>query len=189
VNTVSKNIINEGARLKEILRDRKITILSFASKAGFSNQIAHYYLRKESIKRTKLQEICALLDITLEEFYNWNNRPGAGSSAGMVHHGLRLSRLLEAKGFNKSEFARSLGLSRRGLYNLMERVQFKPKLIERIADLLDITTEEFLRATHFLDDGALISPDAVVWREKYYQLLEAYNQLLIQIHPPRQTNP
>ncbi len=48
-------LIHMGQRLKQILKQRKIKIVDFADMAGFTNQIAHYHLRKSDMKRSTVR--------------------------------------------------------------------------------------------------------------------------------------
>ena len=61
-----------GHRLKQILKKKKIKIVDFAAMAGFTNQIAHYHLRKNDMKRATMERFCTLIDITPDEFMRWN---------------------------------------------------------------------------------------------------------------------
>lgn len=180
MDTVSKNIIHEGARLKQIVRDMRMKILAFAELAGFSNQIAHYYFRKEAIKRSTLLEFCTLLGISLDEFYAWTNPRKVTTPAQEFHHGNRLNTLIEEKGLNKTKLADRMGLSRRALYNLMEKPVFSSEQLRKVSQVLEIAPKEFLGNGEMDDDGAELA-EVETWKDKYYRLLEDYNKALVEI--------
>lgn len=181
MEVIPKNIIHEGARLKQIVRDKHIKILDFAKKAGFSNQIAHYYFRKEAIKRNTLLEFCTLLGISLDEFYAWAHpRRNTGLPPSEEHHGRRLDELIGEKGLNKTRLAGRMGLSRRALYNLMEKPRFTAEQLKKVCQALDISAREFAGNVNQVED----EPEEQViesWKDKYYKLLEEYNKALLEI--------
>jgi DNA-binding Xre family transcriptional regulator len=180
VEAVSKNIIHEGARLKQIVRDKRMKILDFAELADFSNQIAHYYFRKEAIKRSTLLEFCALLAISLDEFYNWTHpRKTQLQPAADFHQGQRLDELIEEKGLNKTKLADRMGLSRRALYNLLDKSVFTPDQLKKICQVLEISPKEFLGGNHVEENG-LEGQEIESWKDKYYKLLEDYNKALVE---------
>lgn len=180
MESVSKNIIHEGARLKQIVRDKRMKILEFAELADFSNQIAHYYFRKEAIKRATLLEFCTLLGISLEEFYNWSGsrRPPLQPVADL-HYGRRLNELIEEKGLNKTKLAERMGLSRRALYNLLKKTTFTTDQLKKICQVLEMSQREFLGSS--LEDGGADVSDVESWKDKYLKLLEDYNKALVEI--------
>ena len=83
-----------GQRLKQILKQKKIKIVDFADLAGFTNQIAHYHLRKSDMKRSTLEKFCEIISISPDEFYEWNSvsvRNGEKpATSTVIHHGTRL---------------------------------------------------------------------------------------------------
>lgn len=180
MEAVSKNIIHEGARLKQIVRDKKMKILAFAETAGFSNQIAHYYFRKEAIKRATLLEFCTLLGISLEEFYAWNHPRKLSPSLPDFHHGQRLGALIEEKGLNKTKLSERMGLSRRALYNLLEKAVFTPEQLKKVCQVMEITQKEFYGSWQ-TDDGGEDMQEVDSWKDKYYRLLEDHNKALVEI--------
>lgn len=177
---IPKNIIHEGARLKQIVRDKHIKILDFAKKAGFSNQIAHYYFRKEAIKRGTLLEFCTLLGISLDEFYAWTHpRRTIAQPVSDLHQGHRLDELIQEKGLNKTRLAGRMNLSRRALYNLIEKPRFTPEQLKKVCQVLEISAREFLGGGQVEDDPE--QPEVESWKDKYYKLLEEYNKALVEI--------
>lgn len=181
MESVSKNIIHEGARLKQIVRDKRMKILDFAELADFSNQIAHYYFRKEAIKRSTLLEFCTLLGISLDEFYNWSNpRRPALQPASDFHYGQRLNELIEEKGLNKTKLAERMGLSRRALYNLLDKAVFSTEQLKKICQVLEVGQKEFLGHSN-VEDGGIDLSDVESWKDKYYKLLEDHNKVLVEM--------
>lgn len=187
MSTPHKNIINEGARIRQVLKDKGIKVIDFAARAGFSNQIAHYYLRKESIKRAKLVEFCEFINISLDDFYSWRQQP-ATDEPEETHHGKRLSTLIDQKGINKTKLAKRAGLSRRALYNLLEREVLTSEQLRKILPALEMTAGEFFSPKSSLYDGGTGYNQPEAWREKYYRSLEDYKSLTQEIATLRQEN-
>ncbi len=181
---MQQGLIHMGQRLKQILKQRKIKIVDFARMAGFTNQIAHYHLRKSDMKRSTLERFCSLIGITPEEFYHWNNtvvvNNGKSQAATVAHHGQRFTELIEEKGLNKSKLARRLDMSRRTMYNLFEKANFEPVELETVTKALEMTETAFLYPNTVEDARTVDSDEMLAMREKYYRLLEDYNQLLKQ---------
>jgi len=184
-------LIHMGQRLKQILKQRKIKIVDFARMAGFTNQIAHYHLRKSDMKRSTLERFCALVGISAEEFYQWNNmvvvKGGKGQVTTVAHHGQRFTELIEEKGLNKSKLARRLDMSRRTMYNLFDKALFEPGEMEVVTKALEVTETAFLHPNTVEDVRAADSDELLSMREKYYRLLEDYNQLLKQHNALKET--
>lgn len=155
-------------------------ILAFADIAGFSNQIAHYYFRQEAIKRATLLEFCTLLGITLEEFYAWSNPRKPVPAANDFHHGQRLGTLIDEKGLNKTKLAERMGLSRRALYNLLDKAAFTPEQLKKVCLALDMTQKEFLGNARVNDGGDPLQ-EVESWKDRYYKLLEDHNKVLIEL--------
>lgn len=171
-----------GQRLKQILKQKKIKIVDFADMAGFTNQIAHYHLRKSDMKRSTLEKFCEIISITPEEFYEWNNVPSSNGEKGaentVLHHGNRLMELIGERGLNKTRLAKRLGMSRRTMYNLFEKEIFGAEELDRVVRALEMTTSGFLHPGAFEDTRQAENDEMLALREKYYKLLEEHNQLL-----------
>ncbi|WP_298711562.1 helix-turn-helix transcriptional regulator [Chitinophaga sp.] len=166
--------------MKQIVRDKGMKILDFARHADFSNQIAHYYFRKEAIKRSTLLEFCTMLGISLDEFYGWTHpRRALPQPAQDLHHGRRLDEMIEEKGLNKTRLANRMALSRRALYNLLEKPVFTPDQLKKVCQVLEISQKEFIGGS--AEDGGAELADTESWKDKYYKLLEDYNQALLEI--------
>lgn len=171
-----------GQRLKQILKQKKIKIVDFADMAGFTNQIAHYHLRKSDMKRSTLEKFCEIIDITPDEFYEWNNIPVInGEKPGetaVLHHGERLMELIGERGLNKTRLAKRLGMSRRTMYNLFEKETFGVEELDRVVRALEMTTLGFLHPGVLEDARQVDNDEMLAMREKYYKLLEEHNLLL-----------
>ncbi|GAA0532608.1 helix-turn-helix domain-containing protein [Chitinophaga japonensis] len=188
---MQQGLIHMGQRLKQILKHKKIKIVDFARMAGFTNQIAHYHLRKSDMKRSSLERFCSLVGITAEEFYNWNNavtlKTGQGQVTTVAHHGQRFTELIEEKGLNKSKLARRLDMSRKNMYDLFEKAAFDPLEMESVTKALEVTESTFLHPNMVTDVRIADSEEMLAMREKYYRLLEDYNQLLKQHNALKET--
>lgn len=156
-------------------------ILDFAELADFSNQIAHYYFRKEAIKRSTLLEFCTLLGISLDEFYTWTYpRRTPLQAVHDFHYGRRLNELIEEKGLNKTKLADRMGLSRRALYNLLDKSVFTSEQLKKISQVLEMGPKEFL-GNNSVDDSGMEETEVESWKDKYYKLLEDHNKALVEI--------
>lgn len=175
-------LIHMGQRLKQILKQKKIKIVDFADMAGFTNQIAHYHLRKSDMKRSTLEKFCEIIGISPEEFYEWNSVPSSGTEKGnehtVLHHGGRLMELIGERGLNKTRLAKRLGMSRRTMYNLFEKEIFGAEELDRVVRALEMTTNAFLHPGTMEDSRQAENDEMLALREKYYKLLEEHNQLL-----------
>ncbi|WP_325536565.1 helix-turn-helix transcriptional regulator [Chitinophaga sp.] len=174
---MQSSLIHMGQRLKQILKQKKIKIVDFAKMAGFTNQIAHYHLRKSDMKRSTMERFCTLIGIGPEEFIRWNGAMQV-SSGEQVHHGQRLQHIIAEKGLNKSRLAERLGMSRRTMYNVFAKEVFSPDELDRVAKGLDMTTETFLNPGNVQEARYTDSEEMMLMREKYYKLLEEHNNLL-----------
>jgi transcriptional regulator with XRE-family HTH domain len=166
-----------GHRLKQILKQKKIKIVDFATMAGFTNQIAHYHLRKSDMKRATMERFCALIGITPDEFMRWNGGMQLADGKN-IHHGERLQGVIAEKGLNKSKLASRLNMSRRTMYNLFEKEHFSSEELERVARGLDMSVEAFLNPGAVQESRTTDSEEMMILREKYYKQLEEYTLLL-----------
>jgi transcriptional regulator with XRE-family HTH domain len=166
-----------GHRLKQILKQKKIKIVDFATMAGFTNQIAHYHLRKSDMKRATMERFCALIGITPDEFMRWNGGMQLADGKN-IHHGERLQGVIAEKGLNKSKLAGRLNMSRRTMYNLFEKEHFSSEELDRAARGLDMSVDAFLNPGAVQESRATDSEEMMILREKYYKQLEEYTLLL-----------
>ncbi|MBV7528866.1 helix-turn-helix transcriptional regulator [Chitinophaga sp. sic0106] len=171
------SLIHMGHRLKQILKQRKIKVIDFAKKAGFTNQIAHYHLRKSDMKRANLERFCTIIGITTEEFMRWNGAQLIAQDKNL-HHGERLVAIIAEKGLNRSRLAERMDMSRRTMYNLFEKQTFSPSELERAAKAVDISLEAFLNPGTVDEARNSDTEEMMTQREKYYKLLEDHNELL-----------
>lgn len=174
---MQSSLIHMGHRLKQILKQKKIKIVDFAAMAGFTNQIAHYHLRKSDMKRATMERFCALIGITTDEFMRWNGAMQL-TNGKSIHHGDRLQNVIAEKGLNKSKLAGRLDMSRRTMYNLFEKESFSPDELDRVAKGLDMSVDVFLNPGVVQESRNTDSEEMMLLREKYYKQLEEYNQLL-----------
>lgn len=174
---MQSSLIHMGHRLKQILKQKKIKIVDFATMAGFTNQIAHYHLRKSDMKRATMERFCALIGITPEEFMRWNGAMQLVNGKS-IHHGERLQHIIAEKGLNKSKLAGRLDMSRRTMYNLFEKESFSPDELDRVAKGLDMSVDGFLNPGIVQEARNTDSEEMMLLREKYYKQLEEYTQLL-----------
>jgi transcriptional regulator with XRE-family HTH domain len=174
---MQSSLIHMGQRLKQILKQKKIKIVDFATMAGFTNQIAHYHLRKSDMKRVTMERFCALIGITADEFMRWNGAMQLTNGKN-IHHGERLQHVIAEKGLNKSKLAGRLDMSRRTMYNLFEKETFSPDELDRVSKGLDMGIDAFLNPGVVQESRSTDSEEMMLLREKYYKQLEEYNQLL-----------
>ncbi|PSL49108.1 Cro/C1-type helix-turn-helix DNA-binding protein [Chitinophaga niastensis] len=174
---MQSSLIHMGQRLKQILKQKKIKIVDFAKMAGFTNQIAHYHLRKGDMKRATMDRFCTLIGITVDEFVRWNGAMQLTNGKN-IHHGSRLQNVIAEKGLNKSKLAGRLNMSRRTMYNLFEKENFSPDELDRVVKGLDMSAEAFLNPGALQESRSTDSEEMMILREKYYKLLEEHNLLL-----------
>ncbi|MFY0253200.1 helix-turn-helix domain-containing protein [Chitinophaga sp. 30R24] len=174
---MQSSLIHMGHRLKQILKQKKIKIVDFATMAGFTNQIAHYHLRKSDMKRATMERFCTLIGITPEEFMRWNGAMQL-TNGKVIHHGERLQHIIAEKGLNKSKLAGRLNMSRRTMYNLFEKSTFSPDELDRVAKGLDMNVDNFLNPGVVQEARQTDSEEMMILREKYYKLLEEHNLVL-----------
>lgn len=111
-----------------------------------------------------------------------------------LHHGQIVERIIRRNGHSISELARLAKVNRRSVYNWFNQRNLKPEIIFRIGCVLNydfssefpnlFSKEEFVRQnTPLISDllPKVTSDKAEVtfWKDKYIDLLERYNQLLL----------
>lgn len=115
-----------------------------------------------------------------------------------LHDGQIVERIVRRNGYSISELARLIKVNRRSVYNWFSQQRLKPEIIYRIGCVLnyDFSTEfpnlfskeEFNKIANGNDDPELPglpvngrngSVDSTYWKDKYIDLLERYNQLLL----------
>ncbi|WP_143308306.1 helix-turn-helix domain-containing protein [Chitinophaga vietnamensis] len=171
------SLIHMGQRLKQILKQKKIKVIDFAKMAGFTNQIAHYHLRKSDMKRANIERFCALIGISTDDFMRWNGAMLV-TQGQSIHHGNRLQGVIAEKGLNKSKLAARLNMSRRTMYNLFEKETFSPDELDRVVRGMDMSMEAFLVPGSIEESRQADNEENSQLREKYYKLLEEHTELL-----------
>ncbi|PUZ20505.1 Cro/C1-type HTH DNA-binding domain-containing protein [Chitinophaga costaii] len=164
-----------GKQLKYILNDKRIKIVDFAAMAGFTNQIAHYYLRKKEIKRATLERFCQLIGITVQDFMEWS---GVQYQEGTLHYGRRFRTLIVEKGINKTRLATLLKMTRKEAAALDQKPVFSETELDAVLKGLNISREYFLNPM-LVEDAP--PPREHQMRERYYRLLEEHNWLLKEV--------
>jgi len=112
-----------------------------------------------------------------------------------VHQGQLLERVIRREGYSISEVARLTKVNRRSVYNWFRQETLRPEIICKIGLALGhdfsqefpnlylhhrpIHTEEksslSIQQKDFIDD----STDDIYWKDKYIDLLEKHNKLLL----------
>jgi len=111
-----------------------------------------------------------------------------------IHHGQVVERIIRRNGHSISELARLAKVNRRSVYNWFNQRHLKPEIIFRIGCVLNydfsadfpnlFSREEFIRhsSTDMDELAPELSPEQLAanfWKDKYIDLLEKYNQLLL----------
>lgn len=111
-----------------------------------------------------------------------------------LHHGQIVERIIRRNGHSISELARLAKVNRRSVYNWFNQRNLKPDIIFRIGCVLnyDFSAEfpnlfskgEFNRQNNsYMSDVITKSThgqeETDYWKDKYIDLLERYNQLLM----------
>lgn len=110
------------------------------------------------------------------------------------HYGQIVEHVIRENGFNLTELARLCFVNRRSLYNWFEKKYLNPDIIYRIGSIIQhdfsvefpelFATEDFgakkgeLSAKAAVDLDFFQAPDAILWKDKYIQLMEKYQVLL-----------
>ncbi len=111
------------------------------------------------------------------------------------HYGQIIEKTIRRKNFSISELARMSRVNRRSIYNLFDQPKVKPELIYKIGCVLkhDFSNEfpelfckdDFEEGFHtkmaspYMQDPSKEVEKVNYWKDKYINLLEEYNQVLI----------
>lgn len=109
------------------------------------------------------------------------------------HYGQIVEKVIRRNGFSISELARLLNVNRRSFYNWFDQKDLKPEIIFRIISVLDydfqsefselFTAEEFemLKTSSNPQTSKDVTgvQEEANWKNKYIDLLERYNELLV----------
>ena len=111
-----------------------------------------------------------------------------------LHHGQTIERIVRRNGFSITELARLTSVNRRSVYNWFNQRHLKPEIIFRIGSVINCdfsTVFPTLYATaespdaDFSDNDPVpqdsLMPGANTWKDKYIDLLERHNSLLINL--------
>jgi transcriptional regulator with XRE-family HTH domain len=110
-----------------------------------------------------------------------------------LHHGQTIERIIRRNGFSITELARLTNVNRRSVYNWFNQRHLKPEIIYRIGAVInhDLSTvfpslyqyDEFIQQDFTASTEEAPAPelsvDGGVWKDKYIELLERHNQLLL----------
>jgi len=103
-----------------------------------------------------------------------------------THHGKTIEKIIRRNGHSISKLAETIGVNRRSVYYWFNQRQLKPDLIIRIGKALDydlslVLTGVGLKPEDFTNvcSGSHQSEDTCDWKDKYIELLERYNELLL----------
>ena len=112
-----------------------------------------------------------------------------------IHHGQIVERIIRRNGYSISEVARLTNVNRRSVYNWFSQQQLKPNIIFKIGYVLKYDFSDEFPGMHvqdsdnsfknipLLQDAPVKKPaeDLVpsYWKDKYINLLEKYNELLV----------
>ena len=104
------------------------------------------------------------------------------------HYGQIVELIIRKKGYSISELARLSYVNRRSVYNWFNQKYLKPEIIYRIGCILnhDFSQEfpELFTKDDFENNQKSVAsipsepPPPVIWKDKYIELLERYNNLL-----------
>jgi transcriptional regulator with XRE-family HTH domain len=110
-----------------------------------------------------------------------------------LHHGQTIERIIRRNGFSITELARLTNVNRRSVYNWFNQRHLKPEIIYRIGAVInhDLSTvfpslyqyDEFIQQDLTTNEEEVETQDQNVegniWKDKYIELLERHNQLLL----------
>ncbi|RYY35602.1 MAG: XRE family transcriptional regulator [Sphingobacteriaceae bacterium] len=104
------------------------------------------------------------------------------------HYGQIVELIIRKKGYSISELARLTSVNRRSVYNWFNQKYLKPEIIYRIGCILDhdfsqefpelFTKDDFEAPSKAVASVVNEPSSPVVWKDKYIELLERYNNLL-----------
>jgi transcriptional regulator with XRE-family HTH domain len=110
-----------------------------------------------------------------------------------LHHGQTIERIIRRNGFSITELARLTNVNRRSVYNWFNQRHLKPEIIYRIGAVInhDLSTvfpslyqyDEFVQQDVTSNNEEAVNQDSStegnIWKDKYIELLERHNQLLL----------
>jgi transcriptional regulator with XRE-family HTH domain len=109
-----------------------------------------------------------------------------------MHYGQIVEQIIRRKGYSISELARLTKVNRRSVYNWFNQKQLKPEIIFRIGTVVNydfsaefpglFPNEDFSKSNSFVVYNTpenATEANRSYWKDKYIDLLEKYNQLLL----------
>ena len=110
-----------------------------------------------------------------------------------LHHGQTIERIIRRNGFSITELARLTNVNRRSVYNWFNQRHLKPEIIYRIGAVInhDLSTvfpslyqyDEFIQQDLNTNEEEVetqeLNVEGNIWKDKYIELLERHNQLLL----------
>jgi hypothetical protein len=111
-----------------------------------------------------------------------------------LHHGEIVEKVVRRKGYSISEIARFTKVNRRSVYYWFTQKNLKPDIIHRIGVCLKhdfsiefphlFTEKQFENVKNFQysdeePDYPMEAPEETYWKDKYIELLEKYNEILL----------
>ncbi len=108
-----------------------------------------------------------------------------------AHHGQIIEKIIRRNGYSISELARLTKVNRRSVYNWFNQRSLRSDIIYRIGSVLnyDFSTEfpDLFADTEAHNTSTLFKTsmdlqdrkNEIYWKDKYIQLLEKYNELLM----------
>lgn len=109
----------------------------------------------------------------------------------MIHRGEIVEKAVRKSGISVAEIARRMNKSRRHIYNLFEKPDLSTDVIlqigriihynftEEIKDNVFIESEMLDRVLSVVNESGAVYEVTQLWKEKYIDLLEKYNKLLM----------
>jgi len=120
-----------------------------------------------------------------------------------LHHGQTIERIIRRNGYSITDLARLTSVNRRSVYNWFNQRHLKPEIIYRIGSVIDYDFSTVFPSLYLQEEYNLRQPlvkpqEAVqkdttpegndIWKDKYIELLERYNSLLLS-YVDRHSNP
>lgn len=110
------------------------------------------------------------------------------------HHGQIIERVIRRNGHSISELARLANVNRRSVYNWFNQKSLKPEIIFRIGCVINydfsvdfpdlFSKDDFIKQSIPFTAIATTGTDLVdadYWKNKYIDLLERYNRMLLMV--------
>lgn len=138
-------LLHHGARLKEIVKAKKLTVPMAVQLMGLSNnQHLHYYYNKQQIKTETLQTFLQGISSSMEEFLDVDyssdsmvNEDAPTYKLG-VHHGRNLKNIIKAKNINMTGLCKTVNISRHKLYTLFSQAHISNGDLFELAKAMEV---------------------------------------------------